>query len=191
MLTPPLFRPFLRQQPLNLLKSSFRPSSRTITTSSTRLATAPTQSARHPTLNPTARPDLLYRDPERPLPTLSSLSSRRRWLRTLPIFFGIIFISAAGIFNYQKVNSPIIAATLYSLRTNPTVREELGDEVYFASKWAWVWGSINLVKGRVDVTFGVKGTRKKGTCTFKAKRVGGLSGLVSWNEIACCWEMEC
>jgi len=121
----------------------------------------------------------LFRDPNRPLPNLSSISHRRRWLTTLPIFLAVLIASAAGIFNYQKVNSPIIAATLYALRTNTTVREVLGDEVYFASKWAWVWGSINLVHGKVDVRFGVKGTRGKGMCRFRARRVGGRGGMVS------------
>jgi len=143
----------------------------------------PSASHRNPSANPSARPDLLYRDPQRPLPTLASLNPTRRWLTTLPIFFAIIAVSAAGIFNYQKVNSPIIAATLYSLRTSPEVRAELGDEVYFASGWAWVWGTINTVKGNVDVTFSVKGRKKKGVCRFKARRVGGLSGLVSCPDL--------
>ena len=112
----------------------------------------------------------------RDLPPLSALTASYRWLRTLPLFIAIITVSAFGIFNYQKVNSPIIAANLYSLRTNPFVRELLGDEVYFASKWAWIWGEINLVQGRVDVHFNVKGTREKGSCRFKAKRIGGRNG---------------
>ena len=87
-----------------------------------------------------------------------------------------------GIFNYQKVNSPIISATLYSLRTNPRVRQELGDEVYFASQWAWIWGPINLVQGNVDVWFKVKGTRAQGMCRFRAKRYGGRAGMFKTDE---------
>lgn len=183
-------RTLLRQQqtsrraaiPKSIVRTQPSPSttsSRTFT--STRHNRQAQTSAPHhnPSPNPTARPDLLYRDPLRPLPTLASLSSNRRWWRTLPIFAAIITCSALAIFNYQKTNSPIITATLYSLRTNPTVREVLGDEVYFGSKWAWVWGSINLVQGRVDVQFAVKGTKSSGMCRFKAKRLGGKSGLVS------------
>ena len=114
----------------------------------------------------------------RPLPPLSSLTSSRRWLTTFPIFAAIVTLSALGIFNYQKVNSPVISANLYSLRTNPRVRELLGNEVYFASKWAWIWGELNLVQGRVDVKFDVKGTRQQGLCRFRARRFGGKSG--SW-----------
>lgn len=135
-----------------------------------------------PHANPTPYPQLLRRDPTRPLPTLSSLNPNRRWLRTAPLFLAILAASAAGIFNYQKVNSPIITATLYSLRTNPTARNELGDNVYFASQWAWVWGSINLVQGNVDVRFRVKGTRGAGTCRFKARRMGGRAEAFTTSE---------
>lgn len=104
------------------------------------------------------------------------------WIRTFPIFVAVITASALGIFNYQKVNSPIISATLYSLRTNDRVREELGDEVYFASQWAWIRGPINLVQGNVDVSFRVKGKRAAALCRFKAKRQGGRNGFFKTEE---------
>lgn len=136
-----------------------------------------------PTANNTpARPELLERVANRPLQTLTSLSGSRRWLQTIPIFILVCSASAMGIFNYKKVSSPIIAATLYSLRTNPNVRQELGDEVYFASQWAWIWGPINLVQGRVDVSFRVKGTKESALCRFRAKRVGGRSGMFKTEE---------
>ena len=113
---------------------------------------------------------------DRQLPPLSALNSSYRWLKTMPIFLGIITISSLALFNYQKVNSPIIAANLYSLRTNLRVREILGEEVYFASKWAWIFGQINLVQGRVNVEFEVGGRRRKGWCRFRARRVGGRNG---------------
>jgi len=77
------------------------------------------------------------------------------------------------------VNSPITTATLYALRTNREARDVLGDEVYFASKWAWIWGKINLVQGNVDVSFKVKGTKERGVMRFVAKRLGGKGGSVS------------
>lgn len=132
--------------------------------------------------NTPARPDLQYRVANRPLPSLASLSSNRRWLTTIPIFLAIVTASALGIFNYQKVSSPIVAATLYSLRTNPKVREELGDEVYFAGQWAWIWGQINLVQGRVDISFRVKGTKAKGTCRFRARRTGSRAEMFKTQE---------
>lgn len=123
-------------------------------------------------------PHLLYRDPERPLPSYSSVTSMRRWIRTFPIFVLICGVSAASLFNYQKVNSPIVTANLYSLRTNRRVREVLGDEIYFASKLSWIWGTINLVQGKIDIKFDVKGTKSTGQCHFAARRVGGKGGTV-------------
>lgn len=140
----------------------------------------------NPTPNSTPFPNLLSRDPLRPLPSLASLSPARRWLTTLPLFLAILTASALGIFNYQKVNSPVITATLYSLRTNPTARAALGDNVYFASQWAWVWGHINLVQGHVDVRFRVKGTKGKGTCRFRARRKGGRAEAFTTEE----WSLE-
>lgn len=133
-------------------------------------------------------PGLMQRQPARArnLPTLAELNPNTRWLRTLPIFTAIIVISALGIFNYQKVNSPVITANLYSLRTNPAVRAVLGREVYFGSKWAWVHGSINLVSGKIDVWFWVGGTARKGICTFKANRYGGKSG--TWKTME--WSLK-
>lgn len=131
---------------------------------------------------PAAGEEFLQRVHDRPLPTLKELSSSRRWLRTMPMFIVVCTASAMGIFNYQKTSSPIIAATLYSLRTNARVRQELGDEVYFASQWAWIWGPINLVQGHVDVSFRVKGTRSQGMCRFKATRYGGRGGMFKTDE---------
>jgi len=152
--------------------------SRTATPRANRAFTNTPPHAR-PTANHIANSDLLQRSPNRPLPTLASLSATRRWLLTFPIFLSILTASALGIFNYQKVNSPITTATLYALRTNREARDVLGDEVYFASKWAWIWGKINLVQGNVDVNFKVKGTKEEGVMRFVAKRLGGKGGRVS------------
>lgn len=148
-----------------------------------------------------AYPGLMSRDPDRPLPSLKSLSSSRKWLTTvrlapfavlsarlaltrpqIPIFALLVAISAIAIFNYQKTNSPVVTAILYSLRTTPAVRDLLGNEVYFASKWAWIFGEINLVQGRIDVNFGVGGTKQKGTVRFRARRVGGRAGRFKTDE---------
>ena len=138
-----------------------------------------TTCVRHLPVAKSAIPHLLYRNPERPLPTLKQLSTSRQWIRTMPIFIAIITVSALSLFNYQKINSPVITATLYALRTNQDVRDVLGDQVYFANRFAWIWGQMNLVQGKIDVTFEVKGTRNQGTCRFRARRFGGRGGTVS------------
>lgn len=111
---------------------------------------------------------LMSRRADRELPPI--ISSSRRWLRTLPIFLTILVVSSLGIFNYQKASSPIVNATLYALRTSKKAREVLGDEIYFASQMPWIWGEMNQLHGRINISFGVKGTKAKGTMRFKSVR---------------------
>lgn len=87
-------------------------------------------------------------------------------------------VSALGIFNYERSQSSIVAATLYALRTSEIGRKELGDEIYFRDMWPWIWGEINTLHGRVNIHFGVKGTKGKGMVKFKSERTGRM-GKVS------------
>lgn len=110
-----------------------------------------------PPLTPPPPPDL---------PTTNRLLS----LRTLPLFLVLLAAASVAIFNYQKLSSPVIAGTLYALRTSPLAREYLGDEVSFAANIPWISGGMNQVKGRIDVSFRVKGTRASGTMRFVSRR---------------------
>ena len=101
------------------------------------------------------------------------------WARTFPIFLIIITISALGIFNYQKSSSSVVAATLYALRTSEIGKRELGDEIYFRNMVPWIWGEMNQLHGRVNISFGVKGTKGRGLMRFKSERRGRM-GKVSW-----------
>jgi cytochrome c oxidase assembly factor 1 len=78
--------------------------------------------------------------------------------------------STLAIFNYQKSNSSVVSSALYSLRTNDEARRILGDEVYFAQQLPWIWGSIDQVHGKIDVSFMVKGTRGKAMMRFTSVR---------------------
>ncbi|MCJ1340220.1 hypothetical protein MMC09_005514 [Bachmanniomyces sp. S44760] len=78
--------------------------------------------------------------------------------------------STLAIFNYQKASSSIVNATLYALRTSPQARELLGDEIYFRDKFPWIWGEMNQLHGKINIEFGVKGTRAKGLMRFKSTR---------------------
>ena len=111
---------------------------------------------------------LMTRRPDRALPEIPS--SSRLWLRTLPIFIAILTASSLAIFNYQKASSSIVNSTLYALRTSEEGRRLLGDEVYFRDKFPWIWGEMNQLHGRVDISFGVKGTKGKGMMRFKSVR---------------------
>lgn len=121
---------------------------------------------------------LLTRRSDRALPSLENSSSK--WLKSLPIFAVIMIGSCLAIFNYQKQSSSVVSSTLYALRTNPTVREVLGDEVYFASQIPWIRGELNQMQGRIDIRFWVKGSRGvKGLMRFRSVRKSRM-GLVSF-----------
>ncbi|KAH7125112.1 cytochrome oxidase complex assembly protein 1-domain-containing protein [Dendryphion nanum] len=92
--------------------------------------------------------------------------------RTFPIFVLAMAISIFAFFNYQKQESSVVTSTLYALRTNPAVRNELGDEIYFASKYPWIKGEINQVHGRINISFWVKGTRDQGEVRLRCRRRG-------------------
>ena len=110
---------------------------------------------------------LMSRRSDRALPPLPS---SRIWFQTFPVFIAIITVSALGIFNYQKASSSVVSSTLYALRTSEVARKELGDEIYFRDKFPWIWGEMNQLHGRIDICFGVKGTKSKGLVRFKSFR---------------------
>lgn len=93
-----------------------------------------------------------------------------RWGRTLPLFAAVIAASSVAIFNYQKMSSPVVASTLYALRTSARAREYLGDEIYFRHQIPWISGEMNQLRGRIDIRFAVKGTRASGTMRFASQR---------------------
>ncbi|KAB5582646.1 cytochrome oxidase complex assembly protein 1-domain-containing protein [Coniochaeta sp. 2T2.1] len=111
---------------------------------------------------------LMERRADRELPDVEA--NRFRWSRTLPIFFAIIAAFSVAIFNYQKLSSPVVTSTLYSLRTSKKAREYLGDEIYFKHQIPWIGGEMNQLRGRIDITFSVKGTKAEGVMRFASNR---------------------
>lgn len=146
-----LSRPRLRSLPLRQLFQNARPLQRRTLIAAPKDGSGP----------------LMERRSDRALP---SLSSPNRWLRTLPVFAAIMAACTLAIFNYQKSNSSVVSSALYSLRTNDEARRILGDEVYFAQQLPWIWGSIDQVHGKIDVSFMVKGTRGKAMMRFQSVR---------------------
>lgn len=124
---------------------------------------------------------LLSRQANRALPNITTGS--RTWLRTLPVFAAVIVASALGIFNYQKSSSSTVNSILYALRTNPTARDVLGNEIYFASKIPWISGELNQLHGRIDISFWVKGTKSAGRTRFVAvrKQRDGVFETLEWS----------
>ncbi|KAF2809548.1 DUF1783-domain-containing protein [Mytilinidion resinicola] len=123
---------------------------------------------------------LLERRADRALPTLPT---RWGWLRTLPIFAVIVGGSCLAIFNYQKQSSSVTTSTLYALRTNAEAREILGDEIYFRDRIPWISGELNQLHGRIDISFGVKGTKQGAVMRFRSERRGrmGFFETLEWS----------
>ncbi|KAI1293302.1 DUF1783-domain-containing protein [Xylaria venustula] len=109
---------------------------------------------------------LMERRPDRELPNIDGF----RWARTFPIFLALIALSSLAIFNYQKLSSPVVASTLYALRTNKRARELLGDEIYFKHQIPWISGEMNQLRGRIDISFAVKGSRSTAVMRFASVR---------------------
>lgn len=110
---------------------------------------------------------------DRELPSIAS--TRRGWIKTFPIFVVAVGAAMLGIFNYQKSSSSVVNSTLYALRTSPTAREILGDEIYFAQKIPWISGEMNQLHGRIDISFWVKGTKAQGKMRFRSVRPNRMS----------------
>jgi cytochrome c oxidase assembly factor 1 len=79
-------------------------------------------------------------------------------------------VFSVAIFNYQKLSSPVVTSTLYSLRTSKKAREYLGDEIYFKHQIPWIGGEMNQLHGRIDINFSVKGTKNTGVMRFASNR---------------------
>lgn len=82
----------------------------------------------------------------------------------------IVAACSVAIFNYQKMSSPVIASTLYALRTSPRARAILGDDIYFNHQIPWIHGQMNQLQGRIDIWFTVRGTRGVATMRFASNR---------------------
>ncbi|CAG9938806.1 unnamed protein product [Clonostachys rosea f. rosea IK726] len=141
------------------------------TSLSTESRTAPTRCLQRRWLTPAPRPGdgpLMSRRADRELPDVAQIGFR--WRRTMPIFVALIAIASAAMFNYQKSSSPVIASTMYALRTSPRAREVLGEEIYFKHQIPYIHGEMNQMKGRINIWFTVKGTRGWGTMRFVSNR---------------------
>ncbi|WYZ37480.1 hypothetical protein EsH8_II_000986 [Colletotrichum jinshuiense] len=124
---------------------------------------------------------LMERRADRELPDLNQITFR--WSRSLPIFAAVIAACSLAIFNYQKSSSPVIASTLYALRTSPQAREILGDEIYFKHQIPWISGEMNQLHGRINIGFSVKGTKGEAMMKFASYRTShkGLFETTEWS----------
>lgn len=109
------------------------------------------------------KPELVLKDKARPLrierelpdPTKDKVKNRVQ----LGLFTVAICVALASIFNYEKTQSPIISNSLYHLRRSQSIRDLMGDNIDFDGLVPWVYGDLNQVAGRVNISFYIKGTK--------------------------------
>ncbi|KAF7730539.1 hypothetical protein EC973_001920 [Apophysomyces ossiformis] len=110
---------------------------------------------------------------ERELPV--STTSNRRWRLVGGIAVGSVLWGAvlAASMNYQKTSSSVVNGTLFTVRYDPRVMELLGDKIDYADRYPWISGTVNHLKGKVDVSFDVAGsTGERGKVHFCSVRQG-------------------
>ncbi|SCU85173.1 LAME_0D00386g1_1 [Lachancea meyersii CBS 8951] len=104
------------------------------------------------TLKNKSRPMRIERD--LPDPTKDRLKNRAQ----LGLFVVAIGVSLACIFNYEKTQSPIVSNSLYHMRRSQKIRDLLGDSIDFDGLVPWVYGDLNQVAGRVNISFYIRGS---------------------------------
>jgi cytochrome c oxidase assembly factor 1 len=70
------------------------------------------------------------------------------------------WVGALGVLtNYQKQNTSITNSTLFICKYEPNSVEALGEEIDFQQSWPWISGYINHLKGKIDISYWVKGSK--------------------------------
>ncbi|KAI0463435.1 hypothetical protein LJB42_003462 [Komagataella kurtzmanii] len=85
-------------------------------------------------------------------------------------FVVVMGTSLFGIFNYEKVSSPIMNSTMYFLRRSQVARDLIGKEITFAGIFPWVKGPLNTMKGDINFTVNVSGDKSEGVMRLVANR---------------------
>ncbi|CCH43006.1 hypothetical protein BN7_2553 [Wickerhamomyces ciferrii] len=157
ILSPILRTPLRAMRPAGSVVSLARYQSSTTTSTTSSISSAKPG-------NPEKRPMTI--DRELPDPFKDRTRNRIQFVG----FWVLMFVSAAVMFNYEKTSSPVVTTTLHFLRRSEIIREVLGSGIDFADLYPWVSGELNQVKGAVDITFDVKGSKNRGTIKLVANR---------------------
>lgn len=78
--------------------------------------------------------------------------------------------ACVGIFNYEKVSSPIMNATMYFLRRSSHARELLGNKITYDGMFPWISGEVNTMKGVVDCKTQISGDKDSALMILKAEK---------------------
>ncbi|KAK9447223.1 cytochrome oxidase complex assembly protein 1-domain-containing protein [Limtongia smithiae] len=102
------------------------------------------------------------------------------------IFLTIIAGLSIGFFNYERQQSPIVSSTMYSVRRSPTAKGVLGDGIKFRDPFPWISGSLDILHGKVDMTYivtGSKGVPAKLHFSSIRRGRGMMFELIKWELI--------
>ncbi|KAJ1653188.1 cytochrome oxidase assembly protein 1 [Dispira simplex] len=106
---------------------------------------------------------------ERPLPEIKSNRTLKYVVTGVALVAWIAGTALA--FNYQRQCSSAVTNTLFVIRYHPEAIELLGSPITFEHGWPWISGTINQLKGHVEISFRIKGPRNAGTVSVKTYRV--------------------
>jgi cytochrome c oxidase assembly factor 1 len=91
--------------------------------------------------------------------------SRKRWIWTGAAVGAVVWVVGLGAaLNHQRLSSSVVHGTLFMVRYDPRVIALLGDHVDYASSWPWISGTVNHLKGKINIGFEVKGSTGTTTC---------------------------
>ncbi|KAI9243514.1 cytochrome oxidase complex assembly protein 1-domain-containing protein [Sporodiniella umbellata] len=100
--------------------------------------------------------------------------SRKRWIWAGAGVGAVVWAVGLGAaLNHQRLSSSVVQGTLFTVRYDPRVIELVGDKVNYADEWPWISGSVNHLKGQIDISFDVKGARgERAEVHFVSRRTG-------------------
>jgi cytochrome c oxidase assembly factor 1 len=149
---------------------AIRSSNNQIRNPTIRHASSTTTQPAVPTQNPASRPFARHR-PDLPQPKSYKTPA------ILLILFSLITWSAftAHATNRERLSSAVLKNVVDKIRESEKVREAMGEDVNMKRETIlagdpWVRGSVNMMQGRVDMSFKLKGSRDTGTVYFSSIR---------------------
>jgi hypothetical protein len=70
-------------------------------------------------------------------------------------------VAFAWVFNYQKVATGFFKESLFLVRAADEAKQLFGDNIRHPGPFSWVSGTLNQVKGIVDINYKVYGDKGK------------------------------
>ncbi|CAO3673534.1 unnamed protein product [Rhizopus stolonifer] len=111
--------------------------------------------------------------------------SRKRWIWAGVGVGAIVWAVGLGAaLNHQRLSSSVVQGTLFTVRYDPRVIALIGDKVNYADERPWISGSVNHLKGQINIAFDVKGTQDvRARVHFISRRVGNEWKTIEFSVI--------